>query len=86
MPASNHRPGPLARLALAGGGVTALLAVAYAAFIAVTLTGSTLAGIVLIGAVFAGCGLVSRERFRQRPHLTRPADAPADSELVTARS
>lgn len=79
MPASNHRPGRQARLALAAGGLGALVAVAaLAQYVAGLIGGArgTLAGILLAGAVFAACGFVFRERPRRVPPLPAPAPAP----------
>jgi hypothetical protein len=73
---SNHARRPLARTVLAVGGIGTLIAVAAAAHAAAGLIGGargTLAGILVVAAVFGGCGLVSRARPRRKPGLTRPA-------------
>ena len=76
MTTSKHGCRPLARLALAVGGIAALIALAAAAHAVSGMAGGsrgTLAGIVLAGAVFAGCGLGHSLRSRREPRLTRPA-------------
>lgn len=73
MTASNH--GPRARLALAAGGVGALVALAkIEQLIAGTIGGARglLAAILLAGVVFSGCGLVHSLRRYRAPGLTRP--------------
>ena len=75
MPASNHGRSPAARLALAIAALAALVALAAAAQLAAGIAGGargTFAGVLLIGAVSAGCGLAFRPRARE-PKLTRPA-------------
>lgn len=66
MPASNHVA------AKAASGIAALIAVAWAADIAAHRFG-TLAGALVIGLVFGGCGLAHALRSRRAPRLTRPA-------------
>ncbi len=76
---SNHGPRPLARIALAAGGIGMLIAVAAATHAVAGLIGGargTLAGILLAGAVFGACGFVFRERPRRIPSLPVPAPAP----------
>lgn len=66
---------PLARLALAGGGIGALVALAKAEqLIAGTIGGARgfLAAALLAVAVFSGCGLARSLRSRRVPGLTRP--------------
>ena len=73
---SNHGHGPLARLALAAGGIAVLILTAAAAHAAAGLIGGargTLAGILLCGAVSAGCGLAHSLRRQRATPLTRPA-------------
>lgn len=73
MTASNH--GPRVRLALAAGGIAALVALAEAEkLIAGTIGGARglLAAILLAGAVFSGCGLAHSLRRYRHPGLTRP--------------
>lgn len=67
---SKHDRSPLARIILAAGGITAVLAVCGAADLAARYYG-TLAGAALISGVFAACWIV----FRVRPllHAARPA-------------
>ena len=69
---SQHARSPLARLALAAGGIAAFFAVAAVAYRAAAAYG-TLAGILIAGAVFGGCGLVSSLRSFRAAGLTRPA-------------
>ncbi len=69
---SKHGRRPLARLALAAGGIGALIVVAGFADLAARHFG-VLAGAALICAVFAGCGLAFRPRPHHAPHLSRPA-------------
>ncbi len=76
---SNHSRRPLARIALAAGGIGTLVAVAALAQYVAGLPGGargTLAGILLAGAVFGACGFVFRERPRRIPSLPVPAPAP----------
>ncbi|HET9970023.1 MAG TPA: hypothetical protein VFQ68_17450 [Streptosporangiaceae bacterium] len=75
MTASDHARSPLARLALAAGGVGVLLALAAAMRYAAGSIGGargTLAAVLLAGAVFSGCRLAHGLRPRRAPGLTRP--------------
>ena len=69
---SQHARSLLARIALAAGGIGALFAIAAVAYRAAAAYG-TLAGILIAGAVFGGCGLVSGLRTFRVAGLTRPA-------------
>jgi len=63
--ASDHVCSPLARLALAAGGVGVLAALAFAADAVAALAGGArgmLAGVLLIGTVFTSCWIVHRAR------------------------
>ena len=70
MTTSNHDRSPVARIVFAAGGIGAVLATCGAADLAARRYG-TLAGAVLITAVFAACWII----FRVRPvlRLVRPA-------------
>lgn len=72
MTTSQHARTPLARIFLAAGGIGAFFAVAAVAYRAAAAYG-TLAGILIAGAVFGGCGLVSGLRTFRAAGLTRPA-------------
>ena len=78
MTTSKHGRRPLARLALAAGGVGTLIAVAAAAQFAAHRLGAT-AGAALAGAVFAGCWIVFRVRPLLHPARPRAAAMPARS-------
>lgn len=73
MSTSNHGRSPLARLALAAGGIAAFVAVCEAAHVVSVLAGprGVIAGAGLICAVFTACWIF----FRIRPllRLARPA-------------
>ena len=75
MPTSSPRRSPLARLALAAGGIGVLVALAkIEQVIAGTIGGArglTVAVLIAL-AVFAACGLAAA-RHQWRPRLTRPA-------------
>ena len=74
MTTSDHVRSPRARLALAAGGIGVLAALAVAADAVAGLIGGargTLAGFLLLGAVFAGCWIV--HRVRGLLHPARPA-------------
>ena len=58
---SNHARSPLARIALAAGGIAAVLAVCEAANLAARHLG-TLAGAAVVTFVFAACWAVTRIR------------------------
>lgn len=76
MTPSQHARSPLARLALAAGGIAALVAAAGGIYVADTLIGGLrglAAGVLLACAVTAVCGLVFRETPRRPQVLTRPA-------------
>ena len=76
MTASNHGRPPLARLALAAGGIAALVLLAAAEkYLADSIGGvhGLFGAVLLAGAVFGGCGLVHSLRSRREPRLTRPA-------------
>jgi peptidoglycan/LPS O-acetylase OafA/YrhL len=84
LPASHHRPGRKARLALAAGGLGILVALAaIARYVAGLLGGArgTLAGIALAGVVFGACRLVFRERPRRipSPPVPVPEREPAET-------
>lgn len=73
---SSTRRTPLARLALAAGGLGVLVAFAAACTLAAGTIGGArglLAGVLLAGAVFSGCRLAHSLRSRRAPGLTRPA-------------
>lgn len=75
MTASDHARTPLARLALAAGGVGVLTALAAACTLAAGSIGGargTLTAVLLAGTVFGGCRLVHGLRPRRVPGLTRP--------------
>ena len=69
---SQHARSPLARILLAAGGIGALFAIAAVAYRAAAAYGA-LAGILIVGAVFGGCGLLSALRTFRTAGLTRPA-------------
>ena len=73
MTASNHGRSAKARLALAVGGVSAVVAVAGVARLAARELGTT-AGVALIAAVFAACWLVHRVRPLLHPVSQRPRE------------
>lgn len=76
MTASDHARRPLARAALAAGGIGVLVALAAACACAAGSIGGArgiLAAVLLAGAVFSGCGLAHSLRSRRVPGLTRPA-------------
>ena len=58
---SNHRSRPLARIALAAGGIGALIAVCEAADLAARHRGA-IAGAAVITFVFAACWIIRRVR------------------------
>ena len=73
---SNHGPGALARIILALAGIAALVLLAAAARTAADSIGGArglLAGVLLCGAVFSGCGLVHSLRRQRATRLARPA-------------
>lgn len=72
MTTSKHDRGPLARLALAAGGIGLLAFVAVVARYAADAYGP-LAGILAACAPFGACGLVSGLRTFRAAGLTRPA-------------
>lgn len=76
MTTSDHARTPLARLALAAGGIGALAAtavLAHAAAGSIGGTRGTLAVAALLGIwAVAGCGLAHSLRSRRQPGLTRP--------------
>lgn len=78
MTTSDHARTPLARLALAAGGVGVLLALAAAMRYAAGSIGGargargTLAAVLLAAAVSGGCRLAHSLRSRRAPGLTRP--------------
>ena len=69
---SNHARSPVARIVLAAGGIGALVVVAAMARYVAGIYG-TLAGVLVAGALFGGCGLVSSLRTFRAAGLTRPA-------------
>lgn len=76
MTTSHHARRPLARLALAAGGIGVLVALAEAEkVIAGTIGGARglLAAVLLAGVVFSGCGLAHSLRRSRPAGLTRPA-------------
>ena len=73
---SQHDRSPLARLALAIGGLAAFTATAGGLYAVDTLIGGLrglAAGVILACAVTAVCGLVSRVAVTRPKRLTRPA-------------
>lgn len=67
-------------LALSGVAVVAALAVLAHA---VAARFGLIAGVLLVGGAFAGCGFIGRPRPRREPELTRPAESlPADAGLA----
>ena len=78
---SNHPRSPLARLTLAAGGIGTLFLTATLAHLAADVYG-TLAGVLVAGLVFGGCGLAFRPRTRraqpQRPAPVRLPEPAAD--------
>jgi hypothetical protein len=71
---SHHGRSPLARIALAAGGVAAFVAVCEAAWVVSVLAGpgGVIAGAAVIVAVFTACWYV----FRIRPELRAARPAP----------
>ena len=80
----HHGRSPLARIALAAGGVAAFIAVCEAAWVASVLAGpaGVIAGGAVIAAVFAACWYVARVRPALRAARPAPVRLPEPAEVM----
>jgi hypothetical protein len=81
---SHHGRSPLARLALAAGGIAAFVAVCEAAWVVNVLAGPSgvIAGGAVISAVFAACWYVTRVRPVLRAARPAPVRLPEPAEVM----